>query len=73
MWNVQTPQIFEKNLYQLSVENAKANGIVVTDDCMLVEAYGRKVKLVESSRENIKITVREDITIAEGILKQRKK
>lgn len=72
MWNVQTPQIFEKNLYQLSIENAKSNGIVVTDDCMLVEAYGRKVKLVETGRQNIKITVKEDIAIAEGILKQRK-
>ncbi|MBQ7760777.1 MAG: 2-C-methyl-D-erythritol 4-phosphate cytidylyltransferase [Clostridia bacterium] len=72
LWNVQTPQIFEKNLYKLSIENAKANGIAVTDDCMLVEAYGRKVKLVESDKKNIKITVKDDIFIAEGIIKQRK-
>ncbi len=72
MWNVQTPQIFEKNLYQLCIENAKENGVNATDDCMLVEAYGEKVKLVETGRENIKITVKNDISLAEAILMSRK-
>ena len=71
LWNVQTPQIFEKNLYSLCIENAKINGVSATDDCMLAEAYGQKVKLVDTGKENIKITVREDIVLAEHILKLR--
>lgn len=71
MWNVQTPQVFEKDLYALCVENAKERAITVTDDCMLVESYGHQVKLVETGKTNLKITVKDDVLIAEGILKSR--
>ncbi|MBQ7352936.1 MAG: 2-C-methyl-D-erythritol 4-phosphate cytidylyltransferase [Clostridia bacterium] len=71
MWNVQTPQIFNKDLYTLCIENAKEKSITVTDDCMLIEAYGHKVKLVETSKTNIKITFKEDVYLAEAILKSR--
>lgn len=71
LWNVQTPQIFEKNLYSLCLANAKENGIIATDDCMLAEAYGHKTKLVETGKNNIKITVKDDLIIAESILRQR--
>lgn len=68
VWNVQTPQIFEKKLYTTAIYNAKQKGIEVTDDCMLVENIGFKVKLVETGKENIKITVKDDISLAENIL-----
>ena len=71
MWNVQTPQIFEKNLYSLCIEFAHERGISATDDAMLVEAYGEKVKLVDTGKENMKITVMEDISFAENILRSR--
>lgn len=71
MWTVQTPQIFEKELYRVCIDNAKERCITATDDCMLAEAYGQKVKLVETGKENIKITYKEDIRLAEAILKSR--
>ncbi len=71
MWTVQTPQVFEKELYRVCIDNAIQKGIVATDDCMLAEAYGQKVKLVETGKENIKITVKDDIALAEAILKFR--
>ena len=71
VWNVQTPQIFEKKLYTTAIYNAKQNGIEATDDCMLVENIGYKIKLVETGKENIKITVKEDICLAENILSRR--
>lgn len=71
MWMVQTPQVFEKELYRVCIDNALQKGIVATDDCMLAEAYGQKVKLVETGKENIKITVKSDIALAEAILKTR--
>lgn len=71
MWSVQTPQVFEKKLYMVSAYNAKEKSIEATDDCMLAEASGFKVKLVETGKENIKITVKDDITLAEQILTTR--
>ena len=44
-------------------------GINITDDAMVVEYYtDTKVKLVEGSYDNIKITTPEDIAVAEAIL-----
>lgn len=43
----------------------------VTDDAMVVEQMlHRKVRLVEGSYRNIKITTPEDIEVAEGFLKE---
>lgn len=71
MWTVQTPQVFEHSLYRNCIENAKEKGIGATDDCMLAESYGQKVKLVETGRENIKITYKDDILLAEAIIRAR--
>lgn len=71
MWTVQTPQIFDRELYRVCIENAKEKCITATDDCMMAEAYGQKVKLVETGRENIKITFKSDIKAAEAIIRAR--
>ena len=70
VWMVQTPQVFEtfliKNAYSLLMEQET---IQVTDDAMVVETMlQKKVKLVEGSYENIKITTPEDLKIAEVFL-----
>ncbi len=69
LWNVQTPQIFEKTLYERAFEHAAANGLDLTDDCQLIEAIGRPVKLVEGSYTNIKVTTPEDVPFAEELLR----
>ncbi|MBQ5951609.1 MAG: 2-C-methyl-D-erythritol 4-phosphate cytidylyltransferase [Lachnospiraceae bacterium] len=44
----------------------------MTDDAMVVEVYGNcRVRLVEGSYDNIKITTPEDIPVAEAILARR--
>ena len=68
MWNVQTPQIFEYKKYMISAYKARQEGYIATDDCMLAEHAGFKVKLVDTGNDNIKITVKEDIKRAEAIL-----
>lgn len=68
---IQTPQVFDKKLYLdavVSVENSKD----FTDDCKLLEAYGKTVKFVDGDYENIKITTPEDIELAENYLKRRR-
>lgn len=73
VWLVQTPQVFERNLLVTSYEKLiRENKSDVTDDATVVERYGnRRIFLVETSYENIKITTPEDLVIGENILKNR--
>lgn len=72
LWSVQTPQIFEADAYKIATYKASQEDIEVTDDCMLAENAGYKVKLVETGRDNIKITRPADIALAEYIIANRK-
>lgn len=67
---IQTPQIFDKLLY-LDAVNTVEDSNNFTDDCMLIEAYGKIVKYVDGDYENIKITTPEDVELAESYLKRR--
>ena len=71
LWGMQTPQIFEANLYRRAMAQAQAQGRSYTDDCQLVEQAGHPVFLAMGSYENIKITTPEDIALAYGILARR--
>jgi len=73
LWAVQTPQVFKKELIMEAYKNAEDMNIQATDDAILVEKLGHRIKLVEGSCENIKITTPEDIAIAEAILEWREK
>ena len=68
----QTPQVFGRTLYCAAAYTAREEGFEATDDCMLCERINQKIKLVECSRENIKITTAQDIKTAERILSGRK-
>ena len=68
----QTPQVFGRTLYCAAAYTAREDGFEATDDCMLCERINQKIKLVECSRENIKITTAQDIKTAERILSGRK-
>ena len=46
-----------------------SEGIKMTDDAMVAEMFSdKKIRLVEGSYENIKITTPEDLRIAEALL-----
>lgn len=66
LWLVQTPQVFKTELVKQAYEKLmKEDCIQVTDDAMVVEQMlGNKVKLVEGSYENMKITTPEDLAVA---------
>lgn len=70
LYNVQTPQGFKKEILLNAFANRK-DGIIVTDESKLVEMYGNKVSVVEGSYENIKITTKEDLLFANGILQTK--
>ena len=76
VWNIQTPQVFETSLILQAYERLKnrlpklqEQGIQVTDDASVVEMFTEsRVKLVEASYQNIKITTPEDMKTAEAFL-----
>lgn len=72
LWQVQTPQVFERKLIKEAYERAKRLDAQATDDARLVERLGEKVKMINGSYENIKITTPEDIKVAEAILRSRR-
>ncbi|MBQ0009991.1 MAG: 2-C-methyl-D-erythritol 4-phosphate cytidylyltransferase [Ruminococcus sp.] len=73
VWQAQTPQVFMKKLYLIALKKAAKKKTTYTDDAMMVEAAGFHVYCAETSRNNIKITVPEDVETVSGILKGRLK
>ena len=71
VWMVQTPQAFSYPLiYDAYTRMLADEDAAITDDAMVVERMtSYKVKLIEGSYENIKITTPEDLVIAEAYLK----
>lgn len=71
LWSVQTPQAFRSEILVRSHRQAKKDRFTGTDESSLVERLGLKVAVIEGSYENIKITTREDLVMAESILRAR--
>ncbi|CAN5318996.1 2-C-methyl-D-erythritol 4-phosphate cytidylyltransferase [soil metagenome] len=63
---VQTPQIFKSS--QIIKAYAQPYQVKFTDDAGVVEETGIKIELIEGSYRNIKITMPEDILLAEALL-----
>jgi 2-C-methyl-D-erythritol 4-phosphate cytidylyltransferase/2-C-methyl-D-erythritol 2,4-cyclodiphosphate synthase len=70
VWLTQTPQAFKYKILKKSYEKAYNDKFYGTDDASLVERIGQKVKMVEGSYGNIKITTPEDVIIAKALMKQ---
>ena len=63
---VQTPQVFDAHLLRRAYRQPFDPAF--TDDASVVEQLGEHISLCEGERSNLKITTREDITIAEALL-----
>jgi 2-C-methyl-D-erythritol 4-phosphate cytidylyltransferase/2-C-methyl-D-erythritol 2,4-cyclodiphosphate synthase len=71
VWLVQTPQAFAYKLLLEAHEQALRTGFQASDDAGLVENLGHRVHLVKGSADNIKITYKEDLAMAEQIAAAR--
>lgn len=71
LWAMQTPQVFEYQTFHKIIREMTEKKNYFTDDCQLYEGAGKRVKIVEGSYNNVKITVPEDITLAEVIAQSR--
>ncbi len=68
LWAVQTPQAFRAAVLREAHEKARRDGVVGTDDAMLVERLGHPVRVVRGLAENVKITTPEDLRRARRAL-----
>ena len=67
LWEAQTPQVFSREI--LLKAYAAREGKQATDDAMLVESLGEPIVIVKGSPLNLKITTRDDLRLAEQVLK----
>ena len=70
VYNIQTPQAFDKNILFSMYEKYVASEFKITDDSQLFEFFKRHepVKVVEGEYSNIKITTNEDILFADAYI-----
>lgn len=69
LWFMETPQVFEVSLLLEAYAAVTARGLAITDEVSALEAIGAKVKFVESTRPNLKITTPADLALAEALLR----
>jgi len=72
LWQVQTPQTFKYDLITKAYREGMAKKLYGYDDATFLESMGKKVKVIEGSPYNIKITTPEDLIMARGILSEIK-
>jgi 2-C-methyl-D-erythritol 4-phosphate cytidylyltransferase len=71
LWAVQTPQVFRRGALERALDVPGEVLAQATDDAWLIERAGGRVGVVESSRENLKITTPHDLVVAEMLLASR--
>jgi 2-C-methyl-D-erythritol 4-phosphate cytidylyltransferase len=68
LWEIQTPQVFRRDLIVEAHDRAAREGFESTDDAMLVERMGQPVFVMDGERTNFKITTPEDVWLAETLI-----
>ncbi|MBB4662616.1 2-C-methyl-D-erythritol 4-phosphate cytidylyltransferase [Conexibacter arvalis] len=71
LWAVQTPQAFRRAALERVLAQPDEVLAAATDDASLVEQAGGRVHLVESPRENLKVTTPVDLRLAALLLEER--
>ena len=70
-WVAQTPQVFRSDILRRAYSTAMFEGFVGTDDSSLVERMGGTVLMLNGPRDNLKVTVPEDLGAAAAALAAR--
>ena len=70
MWACQTPQTFQVEVIRQAYRHAHEAAFLGTDDASLVRRMGGRVKLVEGTPRNLKVTTPEDLALAEALIKE---
>lgn len=73
LWLAQTPQMFLLSELKPALDYCELDGLLVTDEASAVENVHGTADIVLDSRDNIKVTLPEDLALAEFILQQHRK
>ena len=68
MYYAQTPQIYRINLLLQALKKIKNDKVQITDDASSIEYLGLKSLCVIADKNNIKITTKDDLKLANFIL-----
>ena len=71
LWVMETPQVFGTALLQTAYDELAARQLTVTDEVSALQAIGARVKFIESTHPNPKITCPADLALAAAILTNR--
>lgn len=71
LWRAFTPQAFRRGALIAALEQARLDGVVVTDEAMAMERMGARPALVEGREDNLKVTTAADLALAEYLLSLR--
>lgn len=71
LYNALTPQVFAFNLILSLHKKAHEAGLYFTDDAAILEHFGKKVRILECSSANIKITDHQDLELAKILLENK--
>lgn len=71
LWFAQTPQVFRREELRRLLVRAREEGFSPTDDAALYERYVGPIPLVRGEGTNLKLTTREDLAVAEVLLRVR--
>jgi 2-C-methyl-D-erythritol 4-phosphate cytidylyltransferase len=71
LWAVQTPQVFRRAALENALSRPEDEIAAATDDAVLVERGGGRVRVVPASAENVKVTTAVDLRLAELLLAAR--
>jgi 2-C-methyl-D-erythritol 4-phosphate cytidylyltransferase len=71
LWSVQTPQVFTRAALERALAMPAEIVAAATDEAWLVEQAGGLVRIVAAPAENLKVTTRRDLKVAEQLLAER--
>jgi len=73
LWRALTPQVFRLGALTEALERALRDGVDVTDEAAAMEYCGARPRLVHGHSDNIKITVPNDLMLAEHVLRAQER
>jgi 2-C-methyl-D-erythritol 4-phosphate cytidylyltransferase len=73
LWRALTPQVFRLAALRAALESAMRAGVEITDEASAMEYSGARPRLVHGHADNIKITVPEDLALAELFLREQER
>jgi 2-C-methyl-D-erythritol 4-phosphate cytidylyltransferase len=73
LWRALTPQVFRHAALSAALESAMRAGAEITDEASAMEYSGARPRLVHGHADNIKITVPEDLALAELFLREQER